>query len=351
MKAAFGIIDPPYPLQIIPTSESSHFSSLVVENVPDFGALRIKMIAPSLVQEFFPHRLISALITENQMTRAANQSIESHGVCVLLSEAVGKPKLHWLPAFEKSSQICIVYGFRKDMKSLSEILEGGAGEYLTNTERILLKRSATALHHFHSRKPLTDRQRNADDMYNMSLSHLMAYAGEFAMRGRKSSLLTDQKIERLTVLILRTLQKWFNRGDRVGAPTGDLQFSHILIGSDDEVVFIDLSRFQWGEARGFDIGWLMCESMWEWLRTGKKRIKRIARTFLKAYEDTSEDKELRKALLVGFGIKALVLLQIHGQRRRKFSHVDKRGQISKKMATVFYRKAVRMLTVGQYSWR
>lgn len=350
MKAAIGIIDPPYPLQIISTSDSAHFSSRVVENVPGFGALRIKMVAPSLVQEFLPHRLISALITEDQMTRAANQGVESHGVCILLLEADGRPKLHWLPTFEKSSQICIVYGFRKDMKSLSEILDIGAGEHLTNTERILLEKSATALHHFHSRKPLSGRQKKASDLYNMSLSHLMAFAGEFAIRERKSTFLTNQKIERLTILILRTLQKWLNRGDRVGAPTGDLQFNHILIGSEDEVVFMDLSRFRWGEARGFDIGWLMCESMWEWLRTGKKRIKRIACTFLKAYENASEDSELRKALLVGFGIKALVLLQIHGQRRRKCSPVDERSRMSKETATVFYRKTVHMLTVGRYSW-
>jgi len=355
VKAALGITPPDKTLKIKDYRGGVHFTSTLVQNIPNHESLRIKTVASTVVSRFFPHRLLTALVTEESMAKASTQGLSPYGVCILHNDNRDKEvTLTWLPSLSEPTRLCLVYRFREDLRSLGEILNENMGvKDLTKTERLLLQKSAEALHLFHSRRPDVSSPKELTEIYNLSLSQLMGFAGEFAVGEGNNVFLTARKSGRLLLLIHRTLHYWQGRGDRVGSPTGDLQLEHILLGTNDEIVFIDLSRFPLGEARGFDLGWFITECLWEYYRTGNIRMKKIGESFLRAYEKKCADAEIRKVLLVGLGIKALVLLRIHGRQKdskRNDESEDIRGRISIKKAQLFYREIIRLLTEGVFSW-
>ncbi|MDO8594143.1 MAG: phosphotransferase [bacterium] len=343
VKASLGLDGRGRPHTVRTLHEGLNFRTLIV-TPPEGGTLGIKKPRKTTLRALVPHRLLGTLLVEEQMTRetSALQTVRSYGVCLVTAEANGRQKFHWLPSLSsKDTQMCLVYEFRDDAQSLKELLAGNAHlRGITLLEKAYLSHIAKWLAAHHATKaPIRGKKRA--EFYNMTLTHMLGFAAEFLLNGRKSPFLGPLRGKRLFERIVRTIQRWLDHGERISMPHGDLQPGNILIRMEDnEVVFIDFSRFPWGEGRGFDIGWLIAEFIWEHCKDENPRHLRIAKFFLRAYEKASGDRRLRQAMLIGLGIKALVLLRLQPGHTL----------MSTKKLQLFYNKILRLLERGTFVW-
>jgi hypothetical protein len=138
--------------------------------------------------------------------------------------------------------------------------------------------------------------------------------------------------------MVKLMQAWKGRGDRLRAIHGDFWGANLFIGPDGAARLVDHSRIPWGDP-GIDVAWWIAQYIWFFHETGNPYFRDLAEAFLGRYETTTGDTEIRRALILTLGTLVPIYLS-----PRFYPGLD----IA--VGTRFYAHVRSILSEGRFAW-
>ena len=164
---------------------------------------------------------------------------------------------------------------------------------------------------FHRVRHPSRSKRERHELYDFSVREILfrVYAKHAPLT--KHPLMSETDFDGWCSLAHRWVRKWGIRPDRLRAAHWDFNPSNILFTEDGEVITIDRT-FLWADPGG-DVGWPVGEYLFFACVTGRPFYKELALHFLDCYETSSQDKEIRQAMLLGLIRRCALRLSLNPQ--------------------------------------
>lgn len=256
----------------------------------------------------FPERRISSLLLSHRMAARTSVSPRSFGVWI----ESGGQEPYLLPDITEDAAVYQIQEFETKGVAYNVLLKNrSTKDVVDEQDRKELEQIVEYITHVHAiRHPATEEGK-ALALYNDALNARLAnpeLTFTFLQKFDDGDpfLPPAQQGEYIGAM-LQNIREWKGRSDRLRALHGDFWSGNVFIRPDTSIWVVDYSFMPWGDP-GIDIGHMVADLMWHYHRTKNRYYRDLTEEFLALYEQKTGDREIRRALCLGYGMMGIVFV-------------------------------------------
>ena len=254
----------------------------------------------------FPERKVFSLMLSDGMARRSGQNPKPVGVALVNSDHASI-----IPEVHKDTEIYHIQEFEGGGKDyyFSTLLQRKDKSGVDEQDRDEIKKIVDYIVGIHSTKYPNSEHMN--EAYNDGVRSVLNSPELTLMMLHEFSsdhpFFDLEKQKHYLGSMYEVMHRWKDRSDRLCALHGDFWGANFFFRDDGSTWVVDYSRIPWGDP-GIDVGWWLCQYLWQYMETGNSYFKDLGELYLNTYEEKTGDHEIRNAVTMVLGLMGIIFI-------------------------------------------